>query len=194
MPTEAMTMPKRPQSHALWAALGVVLLICAWFASHDDDAADAVARPLTHASNAATRPARSAPAAQEKLLLATLTRALATSATPTAFPVLTDAGRNAWAAPAATPPAAASSGGMAAATAEPPAFPFQWVGVATLPDARKAGATRQVAIIAGANSTRMVGQGDVFDEDWKIESLSAERLQVIHLPSSSRQTITMSKQ
>ena len=198
MPIEATSMPNRMRRRALWIALGLVLMQCAWLASRDDDASADIAHPLTHAVIGAAPPAHS-PAAgsdpmRERRLVASLRQALAASAAGADFSPLTDVGRSAWA--GAVPPlAAASSSTVATAAVPPPTFPFQWVGMWTQPGKTTDSADdRSMAIIAGPHSTWMVKQGDVLDEDWKIASISASQIQVTHLPTSSRQTITMSKQ
>ncbi len=192
MSTEPAVVSGRARKFGLAIALGVVLLMCAWQATRDDEAA--MALPLTHAAKGATPVAHSNAAAQQRQLVARLERALASSAPGAAFPELTDTGRNAWA--SVVPPSARiATNAPVTAAATLPEFPFQWVGTLRQPSTGKEGADGQpVAIIAGSNSTRMVKQGDVVDEDWKIASLTAEQLQVIHLPSSSRQTITKNKQ
>ena len=185
---------------ALWGALGLVLMLCAWFAVHDDqDGMTDIAHPLTHAASGATSTVRSGSSgtdpARERRILASIAQALNGSSARTDFPALTDIGRRGWTSVALPAPASSASPLAVVATNAPPTFPYQWVGLWTQPGKAPDGTdTQPMAIIAGPHSTWMVKQGDLLDEDWKIASISAGQIQVIHLPTTSRQTISMSTQ
>ncbi len=207
MAIDMPSMPNPMRRRALWGTLGLVLMLCAWFAAHgDQDATADIARPLTHTANGALPPARAtssgADTMRERRIVASIAQALRASSAPADFPALTDAGRRAWVG-AVQPATAVSASQAVVAAVTPTAFPYQWVGLWTEPSSAldSAGpqpttqpATQPVAIIAGPHSTWMVKQGDLLDEDWKIASISASQMQVIYLPSMARETISMSKQ
>lgn len=206
----AINMPASPNQmrrRALWGTLGLVLMLCAWFAVHgDQDATADIARPLNHTASGAPRPdyasSAGADTVRERRIVAAIAEALRTSSARADFPPLTDTGRHAWVS-AAQPAVAASASSVVAAAVAPATFPYQWVGLWTEPSSAVAGNVSQpaagptaqpMAIIAGPHSTWMVNEGDLLDEDWKIASISASQLQVIYLPSMARETISMSKQ
>ena len=207
MAIDRPTAPNQMRRHALWGTLGVVLMLCAWFAVHSDqDATADIARPLTHTASGTPTPARAgssgADTMRERRIVASIAQVMQASSARADFPPLTDAGRRAWTG-AAQPATAASAGPVVVADVAPTAFPYQWVGLWTEPSSAADGnglqpaavpTAQPMAIIAGPNSTWMVKQGDVLDEDWKIASISASQLQVIYLPSMARETISMSKQ
>ncbi len=207
MSIDLPTAPNQMRRRALWGTLGLVLMLCAWFAVHgDQDATADIARPLTHTASGAPPPAHAsssgADTMREHRIIDSIAQAVRASSARADFPPLTDAGRRAWTG-AEQPAAAASASPAAVAAVAPTAFPYQWVGLWTEPSSAADGhgsqpaagpTTQPTAIIAGPHSTWMVKQGDLLDEDWKIASISASQLQVIYLPSMARETISMSKQ
>ena len=200
--------PSNPmRRRALWSALGLVLMLCAWLAAQgDQDSTTDIARPLTHATSGATAAGHvklaAADANRERPILASIALALRAPSAQADFPALTDAGRHGWAG-TAQPVVSTAASPPTLATSVPTAFPFQWVGLWTQPasgvdspasPANKQTAPQPIAVIAGPHSTWTVKQGDLLDEDWKIASISATQLQVIYLPSMAHETISMSKQ
>jgi hypothetical protein len=128
----------RMQRRALWSALGLVLMLCAWFAARgDEDATNDIAHPLTHAASGVPSAARSISSGtdpmRERRIVASIGLALSASSARADFPALTDIGRRGWA-NAEPPVAGAAASSSAVAAVAPAAFPYQWVGLWTQPD------------------------------------------------------------
>jgi len=127
----------RMQRRALWSALGLVLMLCAWFAAHgDEDGTNDIAHPLTHTASGVPLAARSTSSGtdpmRERRIVASIGMALRASSARADFPALTDIGRRGWT-NVEPPVAAAAASSPAVAAVAPTAFPYQWVGLWTQP-------------------------------------------------------------
>lgn len=173
----------------LLALLGATLAATAWF-SGTHDAED------TSIATASTTP-RPSPAThgdhRVETSAAALSHGLARMSARADFPALNATGRRAWSPPTTKSPASASAAAAQAAPApETPPFPYQWVGLwEQAAEDDNTGPNAPMAVIAGANATRIVKRGDVIDRQWRIEAITPTAVRLVYLPLSSPLTITM---
>jgi hypothetical protein len=192
---------RNPARRRLLWLLAVLAGIATFVGTRDGNAGDDVlARPVAHGQAVATQQSGprlaaigSARATQARgaQLAVSLARALDADAKPIDWPSPPEAARRSW----EGAPAPSSAGVQAAGNPPPvpPELPFQWIGLWEQPSAGSGVSAPPVAIIAASRGTRLVRTGDVLEDDWKVDGISGDQIQLTYLPLQVRQTLAMNK-
>lgn len=164
-----MTAPlSRPLAWALAATLGAT----GWLALQGDDADDPVdaVTPLAPAAVRATR-MDALPAAAPRADVAPTARDLA-------WPRPSPQALAAWSAPPPPPPPPRT----APVPPPVPAFPYRWIG-------RLDDGARTTVLLASAQRSVGVREGEVLDGRWRLDRLSAQGLDLTWLPTGQSLTV-----
>jgi hypothetical protein len=189
-----------PTYRRLFWLLAVLMGVAIFVETRDEKADDeALALPMTHGHAAAVQqpgmlPAaigdlHAAHAARREQLAGSLARALEVDAKTVDWPSLPEAARRSWeAVPTPSSPTVQAASDPAPA---PPEVPFQWIGLWEQPSAASGVPAARVAIISLSRGTRLAHAGDVLEDDWKVDRISGDQIQLTYLPLRVRQTLAM---